>query len=74
MLGLYFFAYENRNEYTRDVYNIVDVLSELGGLSTSLIFGIGLIAGFMNSLFYQMHFVKLLYYDVEKHQAEPEPL
>jgi hypothetical protein len=48
MLGIYFFGYENRNEYTRDVYDIMDILSELGGLSTSIIFGMGLIGGFIN--------------------------
>ena len=69
MLGIYFFAYENRNEYTRDVYNIVDILSEVGGLSTSIIFGMGLIGGLINSLFYQMHFVNLLYFDVETHNS-----
>jgi hypothetical protein len=67
MLGIYFFAYENRNEYTRDVYNIVDILSELGGLSTSILFAFGLIGGLINSLFYQMHFVNLLYFDVQTH-------
>ena len=65
LFGIYFFAFENRNEYTRDVYNIVDALSDLGGLSTSILAVFGLIGGFINQLFYQLHFVNNLYFIVE---------
>ena len=62
--GFNFYAYENRNEYSRTVYSIVDVLSEIGGLSTSVIAVVGLIGNLINTNYFQMHFVDLLYFDV----------
>ena len=64
MLGYYFYAYENRNEFTRQVYTVIDILSEIGGLSTSVIAGIGLLGNIINQNYFQMHFVNLLYFDV----------
>ena len=52
MFGYYFFSFENRNEYDRQVYTIVDILSEIGGLSTSVIAGIGLIGNLINQNFF----------------------
>lgn len=72
LLGIYFFAFENRNEYTRDVYSIVDALSELGGLSTSILAVFGLMGGFINQLFYQMHFVNNLYFNVGTFKDEED--
>ena len=69
LFGYYFFAYENRNVYTREVYTIIDILSEIGGLSTSVIAGIGLIGNLINTNYFQMHFVDLLYFDVRTHKS-----
>ena len=73
----YFFLSEERNQYTRDVYNAIDILSELGGLATSILSGLLLFVGVFNSLISQMHFVNLLYFDVKKvekleHMKKPE--
>ena len=42
--------------------SFIDIISKVGGLSTSLLAGMGLIGGLYNSYVYAIHFVHLLYF------------
>ena len=70
LFGHYFYADKNRNEFSRSVYTISDILSELGGLATSIMAAFGLIGKLINQSFMQIHFVNLLYFDVETHESK----
>ena len=61
-MGLYFFVDDQRQEHTRKVYNIVDILSEVGGLSTSILAIVGAFAILVNEYFYSIYFLNLLYF------------
>ena len=62
IMGLYFFVYDQREEHTRKVYNIVDILSEVGGFSTSILAIVGVFAMLVNQYFYTIYFLNLLYF------------
>ena len=62
MLGLYFFVDDYKIEHTRSVYNIEHILSEIGGIATSLIAGFGTIAAVYNYYIYVKHIIYLLYF------------
>ena len=56
------------------MYNIVDILSEVGGLSTSILAIVGAVAVSINQYFYTIYFLKLLYFvrDQEETLGEDE--
>ena len=62
IMGLYFFVDNQRHEHTRKVYNMVDILSEVGGLSTSILAIMGAFAVMVNEYFYAIYFVNLLFF------------
>lgn len=61
-MGLYFFVYDQRLEHSRNVYNIVDILSEVGGLSTSILAIVGAVVVLVNQYFYTIYFLNLLFF------------
>lgn len=65
-MGLNFFMYDQRMEHSRSIYNIIDILSEVGGLSTSLLAIIGLLVTWYNNYFYSVYFLSLLYFVKDK--------
>lgn len=70
MLGMYFFAADNRIQHTRNVYTISRVLSETGGMASSLFTIFGIVASIFNYYVYVMHFVHLLYLVKDEYQYE----
>ena len=62
MLGLYFFVDDYRIEHTRSVYTAEHILTEAGGIATSLIAGLGIFAAVYNYYIYVMHIIYLLYF------------
>ena len=59
---MYFFVADNRIEHTRKVTTFSRVLSETGGLASSLFTIFGIVASIFNYYVYVMHFVHLLYF------------
>ena len=70
MLGLYFFVDDYRIEHTRSVYNVEQILSEIGGIATSLIAGFGIIATVYNYYIYVKHIIYLLYFINDEKETE----
>ena len=62
IMSLYFFMHDNRVEHARKVYNIIDILSEIGGLGTSLVSFVGIFGTMYNTLKFANHIVYLLYF------------
>ena len=62
IMGIYFFNDDYRVEHSRQVYTLVNILTEAGGIATSLIAAIGLVASIYNYYVYVMHFIHLLYF------------
>ena len=68
MLGMYFFVADSREEHSRQVYTFTSVLSETGGISSSLIAIIGGVVTVINYYIYVMHVIHLLYFVREEKQ------
>jgi hypothetical protein len=68
ILGMYFFTDDQKVEHKRKVYNLLDLLSQTGGIATSLIAGIGFFVSIVNYYVYVMHFMHLLYFVWEEKQ------
>ena len=62
IMSLYFFMHEFRYEHSRKVYNIIDILSEIGGLGTSLVSFVGVFGTMYNSYRFASHIIYLLYF------------
>jgi|TARA_B110000285_G_C15107873_1_gene609142 hypothetical protein len=62
IMSLYFFMHDFRYEHRRQVYNIIDILSEIGGLGTSLVSFVGVFGTAVNSYMFAIHIVYLLYF------------
>jgi hypothetical protein len=62
ILGIYFFVHDYRIENYRNIYNLLQVITEIGGLATSLLVFVGAIGTIYNYYVYVMHFVYLLYF------------
>ena len=72
-MSLYFFMHDFRIEHSRKVYNIIDILSEIGGLGTSLVSFVGVFGTMYNSYMFAIHIVYLLYFvksDVDKDEED----
>ena len=69
-MGIYFFNDDYRVEHSRQVYTLVNILTEAGGIATSLIAAIGLIASIYNYYVYVMHFIHLLYFVRDEKETE----
>ena len=70
MLGMYFFAADYRIEHSRQVYTFTRVLSETGGMASSLFSIFGIMASIFNYYVYVMHFVHLLYFVRDEQATE----
>ena len=62
MLGMFFFVADYRIEHSRYVYTFSQVLSETGGIASSLIGILGVVTSIFNYYIYVMHVVHLLYF------------
>lgn len=70
MLGLYFFVDDYRIEHTRSVYTAEQILTEAGGIATSLIAGLGIFAAVYNYYIYVMHIIYLLYFVTDEKETD----
>ena len=70
IMGIYFFNDDYRVEHSRQVYTLVNILTEAGGIATSLIAAIGLFASIYNYYVYVMHFIHLLYFVRDEKETE----
>lgn len=62
IFGMYFFINDSRIEHTRIVYNILQVLSEIGGIFSSLLLGFGTVGRMFNYYVYVLRLLQLLYF------------
>lgn len=62
VLGYYFYLNDFTFKHQRKVYGLLDVLSGIGGLATTLLAFAGVIGSVYNSYIYAIHFVHLLYF------------
>jgi len=49
LYGSYFFLSDTRTDHHRDVYNIMNLLAQVGGVYSALFAVFGLIGGFINT-------------------------
>jgi len=62
ILGMFFFMNDFKFEHSRSVYNIQTLLSNTGGVATSILFIFGILGAFYNSYVYMAFYINLLYF------------